>query len=63
MARTRFAFASPIGAVLQIRLHAPLPRARCPTKMSGVNGGIDYEIDLTTLPPDLAARVRYVRAD
>jgi phycocyanobilin lyase subunit beta len=61
MARTRFAFASPIGAVLQVRLHAPLRCARCPMKMSGVNGGIDYEIDLTTLPSDLAARVRYVQ--
>jgi phycocyanobilin lyase subunit beta len=61
MARTRFAFASPIGAVLQVRLHAPLRCARCPMTMSGVNGGIDYEIDLTTLPSDLAARVRYVQ--
>lgn len=29
--------------------------------MSGVNGGIDYEIDLGTLPPALARRVRYVQ--
>jgi phycocyanobilin lyase subunit beta len=29
--------------------------------MSGVNGGIDYEIDLASLPADLARRVRYVQ--
>ncbi|PXF49422.1 Phycocyanobilin lyase subunit beta [Gracilariopsis chorda] len=29
--------------------------------MSGVNGGIDYEIDLTTLPPSLASRISYVQ--
>lgn len=30
-------------------------------RMSGVNGGIDYEIDLTTLPPSLASRISYVQ--
>jgi phycocyanobilin lyase subunit beta len=30
--------------------------------MSGVNGGIDYEIDLASLPEHVAARVRYVQA-
>lgn len=29
--------------------------------MSGVNGGIDYDIDLTTLPAPLAARIRYIQ--
>jgi phycocyanobilin lyase subunit beta len=29
--------------------------------MSGVNGGIDYEIDLAALPEDVATRVRYVQ--
>lgn len=29
--------------------------------MSGVNGGIDYEIDLSKLPPLLAARVTYIQ--
>lgn len=29
--------------------------------MSGVNGGIDYEIDLAALPADVATRVRYVQ--
>lgn len=29
--------------------------------MSGVNGGIDYEIDLAALPEDVASRVRYVQ--
>jgi phycocyanobilin lyase subunit beta len=61
MAGTRVAFASPIGALLQTCIRAPRRRARCATRMSGVNGGIDYEIDLATLPSDLAARVRYVQ--
>lgn len=30
-------------------------------RMSGVNGGIDYDIDLSTLPSSLAKRVRYVQ--
>lgn len=30
-------------------------------RMSGVNGGIDYDIDLAALPSDVAARVRYVQ--
>lgn len=30
-------------------------------RMSGVNGGIDYEIDLASLPEDVATRVRYVQ--
>lgn len=30
-------------------------------RMSGVNGGIDYEIDLATLPKPLAARVKYIQ--
>lgn len=30
--------------------------------MSGVNGGIDYEIDLSLLPSTVATRVRYVQA-
>ncbi|KAA8497075.1 Phycocyanobilin lyase subunit beta [Porphyridium purpureum] len=29
--------------------------------MSGVNGGIDYEIDLSSLPEDVARRVEYVQ--
>lgn len=31
------------------------------TRMSGVNGGIDYDIDLSSLPSSLAMRVRYVQ--
>lgn len=30
--------------------------------MSGVNGGIDYEIDLSTLPAALAARISYIQS-
>lgn len=29
--------------------------------MSGVNGGIDYDIDLSTLPSSLASQIRYVQ--
>lgn len=30
--------------------------------MSGVNGGIDYQIDLSALPPSLAARIAYIQS-
>lgn len=40
------------------RRYAP---ARYLPRMSGVNGGIDYDIDLSSLPPSLAARVAYIQ--
>lgn len=52
----------------QIRIRRPSPkvtivlsrRKRSTIYMSGVNGGIDYEIDVSTLPTKLADRVRKV---
>lgn len=38
----------------------PARRKRLAIQMSGVNGGIDYEIDVSTLPTKLAERVRKV---
>lgn len=32
-----------------------------PASMSGVNGGIDYDIDLSTLPSALATRIQYIQ--
>lgn len=40
----------------------PRCRQRRLLRMSGVNGGIDYDIDLASLPTDVAQRVQYVQA-
>ncbi|CAN8075529.1 unnamed protein product [Agarophyton chilense] len=46
-----------------LRRTQPVPQ-RCQQfpRMSGVNGGIDYEIDLSTLPASLASRIAYVQS-
>lgn len=71
---TIFAISATAGVHNQ-KMHRPafltfpaLPRLRrhvsavSPVRMSGVNGGIDYEIDLDSLPLTLARRIAYIQS-
>lgn len=59
--RLRAAFSAP--AALPTKHLAPRCSVHtCPVHMSGVNGGMEYEIDLDSLTPSLAKRVRYIQS-
>lgn len=67
--RLRVAFSPPVSLppvpLPPVRHAVPLsPRTRppLPIHMSGVNGGMEYEIDLASLSPPLARRVRYIQS-
>jgi phycocyanobilin lyase subunit beta len=60
----RTAFISPSAALLPScsrRRHRHGAASPASPRMSGVNGGIDYDIDLAALPYEVASRVRYVQ--